>query len=516
MQVSIISTSDVHGYFRADDFRRPLQNDGLGLTRAATVIETLREQAAPEDVIITIENGDFIQGSPLTNYIEKVDQSAVSLYDDLAETIGYDVRILGNHEFNYGRDYLERVLGQNDLLLNANVLDETSGEPFIGRPYTIIERGGVKVGVIGLITKYVPNWEQPANIHGLTFADPVEVATRYVDELRPQVDVLVLAYHGGFAEDLETGEPLERLTGENQGNQLLQIPGVDAVVTGHQHRTLAAVINHVATTQPGYRADQVGLMTLTLNDERQITSRDAQLIATAVFPENDAVKAVVEPVHVATNHWLDTAVGHVGHNMQVTNHFEARLHSHPFIALVNQVQMDATQTTIANTALFNNEVKGLADEVTLRDIMTNYIYPNTLVVEKLTGQDIKDALEVNARYFVLDDNGQPTVNPAFLEPKVEHYNYDVWSGIDYNFDLRRREGERVIEVLVDGEPIELAGEYEVAMNNYRAGGAGNFASFSLDKVVREVQRETADLIGDYIMSHPDIKIDQPTNFHVIY
>lgn len=516
MQVSIISTSDVHGYFRADDFRRPLQNDGLGLTRAATVIETLREQAAPEDVIITIENGDFIQGSPLTNYIEKVDQSAVSLYDDLAETIGYDVRILGNHEFNYGRDYLERVLGQNDLLLNANVLDETSGEPFIGRPYTIIERGGVKVGVIGLITKYVPNWEQPANIHGLTFADPVEVATRYVDELRPQVDVLVLAYHGGFAEDLETGEPLERLTGENQGYQLLQIPGVDAVVTGHQHRTLAAVINHVATTQPGYRADQVGLMTLTLNDERQITSRDAQLIATAVFPENDAVKAVVEPVHVATNHWLDTAVGHVGHNMQVTNHFEARLHSHPFNALVNQVQMNATQTTIANTALFNNEVKGLADEVTLRDIMTNYIYPNTLVVEKLTGQDIKDALEVNARYFVLDDNGQPTVNPAFLEPKVEHYNYDVWSGIDYTFDLRRREGERVIEVLVDGEPIELAGEYEVAMNNYRAGGAGNFASFSLDKVVREVQRETADLIGDYIMSHPDIKIDQPTNFHVIY
>lgn len=516
MQVSIISTSDVHGYFRADDFRRPLQNDGLGLTRAATVIETLREQAAPEDVIITIENGDFIQGSPLTNYIEKVDQSAVSLYDDLAKTIGYDVRILGNHEFNYGRDYLERVLGQNDLLLNANVLDETSGEPFIGRPYTIIERGGVKVGVIGLITKYVPNWEQPANIHGLTFADPVEVATRYVDELRPQVDVLVLAYHGGFAEDLETGEPLERLTGENQGYQLLQIPGVDAVVTGHQHRTLAAVINHVATTQPGYRADQVGLMTLTLNDERQITSRDAQLIATAVFPENDAVKAVVEPVHVATNHWLDTAVGHVGHNMQVTNHFEARLHSHPFNALVNQVQMNATQTTIANTALFNNEVKGLADEVTLRDIMTNYIYPNTLVVEKLTGQDIKDALEVNARYFVLDDNGQPTVNPAFLEPKVEHYNYDVWSGIDYTFDLRRREGERVIEVLVDGEPIELAGEYEVAMNNYRAGGAGNFASFSLDKVVREVQRETADLIGDYIMSHPDIKIDQPTNFHVIY
>jgi len=334
--------------------------------------------------------------------------------------------------------------------------------------------------------------------------------------LRPQVDVLVLAYHGGFAEDLETGEPLERLTGENQGYQLLQVSGVDAVVTGHQHRTLAAVINHVATTQPGYRADQVGLMTLTLNDEHQITNRDAQLIATAVFPENDAVKAVVEPVHVATNHWLDTAVGHVGHNMQVTNHFEARLHSHPFIALVNQVQMDATQTTIANTALFNNEVKGLADEVTLRDIMTNYIYPNTLVVEKLTGQDIKDALEVNARYFVLDDNGQPTVNPAFLEPKVEHYNYDVWSGIDYTFDLRRREGERVIEVLVDGEPIDLAGEYEVAMNNYRAGGAGNFASFSLDKVVREVQRETADLIGDYIMSHPDIKIDQPTNFHVIY
>lgn len=515
MRVSIISTSDVHGYVRADDFRRPLLNDGLGLTRAATVIAALQERASHGEAVVTIENGDFIQGSPLTNYVEKQAPEATGIYQQLADAVGYDVRVFGNHEFNYGRDYLERVMADTPQLLNANVLDAETHQPFIGKPYAVFERAGVKIGVIGLLTKYVAKWEQADNIRGLLFADSVEVAQNYIAELRPQVDVLVIAYHGGFAEDLQTGDPLERLTSENQGYQLLHLPGVDALVTGHQHRMIAEVADGVPTTQPGYRADNVGLITLDLDEQQTVVGREASLIKTADAAERADIVALIEPLQSQTNQWLDTAVGTVGDNMRITDHFAARLHSHPFIELVNRVQMDATQTTIANTALFNDEVRGLANDVTLRDIMTNYIYPNTLVVEALTGQDIKDALEVNGRYFAVAADGTLTVNPLFIEPKVQHYNYDIWSGIDYTFDFSRPAGDRVTAVSYQGQPLDMAATYEVAMNNYRAGGAGNFTMFSTDKIVREVQLETAELIGDYIMAHPEIHIAQPTNITAV-
>ncbi len=131
MRVSIISTSDVHGYVRADDFRRPLLNDGLGLTRAATVIAALQERASHGEAVVTIENGDFIQGSPLTNYVEKQAPEATGIYQQLADAVGYDVRVFGNHEFNYGRDYLERVMADTPQLLNANVLDAETHQPLL-------------------------------------------------------------------------------------------------------------------------------------------------------------------------------------------------------------------------------------------------------------------------------------------------------------------------------------------------------------------------------------------------
>ncbi|CAM4373027.1 bifunctional metallophosphatase/5'-nucleotidase [Weissella hellenica] len=516
MQVSILSTSDVHGYIRADDFRRPLLNNQLGLTRAASVIAEQQSQvAATDDVVVTIENGDFIQGSPLTNYIQKIVPNQTNIYQELADKISYDVRILGNHEFNFGREYIETVFADTDNLLNANILDDQTQKPFVGQPYKIITRKGIKIGIIGLTTQFIPHWEQPAHITNLIFQDPVVTAEQYIAKLRPQVDVLIIAYHGGFAQDLQTGAPLEKLTSENQGYQLLQLPGVDALVTGHQHREIAEVVNGVPTTQPGYRGNYVGLMTLTLNEEHQRVGATVEILPTGESAEREDIVSLIDPLQNRVNDWLDMPVGHVGNNMTITDHFAARLHNHPFIELVNRVQMGATNTQISNTALFNNEVRGLTDAVTQRDIMTNYIFPNTLVVEALTGQDIKDALEVNARYFKLDDQGEIILNPLFTMPKVQHYNYDIWSGIDYTFDLNKPMGQRVTSVIKDGQPLDLNRTYEVTMNNYRAGGAGNFPMFSMDKAVREVQRETADLIGEYIMNHPKVHIPQPTNITII-
>lgn len=513
MRIKILSTSDVHGYLQADDFRRPLTNQALGLEKAATVLKSETEQ--DDQLVIRIENGDFIQGSPFMEYLtlQPVTQTR-TFFNQLSQALQYDVHVLGNHEFNYGRTYLEQVL-QDLPVLNANILDETTQRPFLGEPYRIFKQHGYKVGVIGLTTKFIPHWETAEHIQGLVFADPVDVAKQYIQELKPQVDVIVIAYHGGFAEDLTTGEKLERVTGENQGYQLLQLSDVDALVTGHQHRRLAEVVAGVPTTQPGYRGEDVGAITLDLNTKHQVIDADAQLLDSGHAGVDEKLHTLTQIKQAKVNNWLDQPVGHVGHNMLIHNHKQARLYGHPFVELVNQVQMAYGQTQIANTALFNNEVRGLDDMVTRRDVMTNYIYPNTLVVERLSGQDIKDALEVSARYFQVNSQQELIINPLFLHPKTQHYNYDLWSGIEYTLDLSQPMNQRVQKVTVQGQPLDLKQKYEVALNSYRAGGAGNYPMYRPDKIVREVQQSTSELIINYLVQHPQLEISQPHNITTI-
>lgn len=509
MQVSILSTSDVHGYVLPDDFRYPYAEKNFGLAKSATA---LKEQS-DGDVTIMIENGDFIQGSPLTDYAKQKD--TLTTFNTLAEAIGYDVQILGNHEFNYGRTFLEEFYQNNDRLLNANVVDTETMTPFIGQPYRIIEQSGVIVAVIGVTTQYVPNWETETHIQNLRFLNPVTTVEHYVDELRNMVDIVVVAYHGGIERDLETGEPTENLSGENQGYELSLIPGVDAVVTGHQHRQIASHIAGTPVTQPGYRGEAIGKITLELDDANQVINTDAKLINVERMDVNNVVQKLIEPVQVVTDKWLDTPIVTMPYDMKITNHFEARMSGHPYIELVNAVQMDVSDTKIASTALFNDEVQGLGKLVTRRDIMTNYIYPNEVVVQRLTGQDIKDALEVNAGYFQIDGE-TVVVNPKYLWPKVEHYNYDLWSGINYTFDLTQPVGQRVKDLTqADQTPLQMTEFYDVAMNQYRATGAGGFNMFSPNKTIREIPGSMTDHLIHYLSERGASLNNQPTHFKVI-
>lgn len=508
MQVTILSTSDVHGYVLADDFRRPKTDKPFGLAKSVTALRNIQDSQDAE-WMITVENGDFIQGSPLTAYAKTHDE--LSVFKQMVSEVDYDVQILGNHEFNYGRTFLTEFYEDNERLLNANILDIETNEPFIGQPYRIFEQDKVKVAVIGVTTQFIPNWESADHIQGLSFNDPVETVKAYVQELQENVDVIVVAYHGGVERDLKSGELTERDTGENQGYALAQLEGVDAVVTGHQHRQIATEIAGTPLTQPGYRGEAVGMIQLTLDDSHQITKKKAELIKVAELEIDEQIVQTITPIQTQTDQALDTPITRLPFDMKITDHMAARMHSHPYLELVNTVQMAVSETSIASTALFNNEVQGLGEVVTRRDIMTNYIYPNEVVAQALTGQDIKDALEVNAGYFTLEDN-DIVVNPKYLWPKLEHYNYDIWSGIKYTFDISQPEGERVTELTtLDGQPIDMTQTYEVAMNQYRSTGAGGFTMFNTSKTIREIPGTMTDHLINYLSEHGEAL--QPTSEH---
>lgn len=514
MKLTILSTSDTHGFVLPTNYVKRDQNLPFSLAKAKTVLDA--QKAMAEGPVLTIENGDWLQGSPLAYYAAKMNRKPEQL-TQIYNAVGYDAGIIGNHEFNYGSDYLRQALATlNYPTLNANITK--AGQPAFGAPYKIFERSGIKIAVLGLTTAYIPHWEAPKHIADLQFEDVIATANDYVPRLRKEADVVIVAYHGGFERNLKTGEPTERLTGENVGYALTQIPGIDALITGHQHRQLAAIVNGVPVTQPGYRGEAVGKITLTLAQTTtgyQVTDQQAVLVKAGTVNPSAVIEQVAEPLNQVVETWLDQPLARVEGDMRIHDPFAARVKEVPYIEFIQRVQMASTGADISGTALFNNEGRGFGSIITMRDVVTNYIYPNTLAVLRLTGAELKAALEQCATYFSLNAQGHLMVTPRFERPKPQHYNYDMYQGIDYTLDISKPVKQRVTKLTYHGKPVVSTQTYDVVMNQYRAAGGGNFAMFGPEKVIRENQKDMTELIADYLKAHPVLKAEADHNFTVV-
>ena len=513
MKLTILATSDMHGYLMPTNYTARGLDLPFGTAKVATKLNELRQKACGP--VVLIENGDFIQGSPLSYYVRKQPQHGAQAITKIINQLNYDVSVLGNHEFNYGIGYLEEVIASyHHPVLAANILNE-EGEPAFGQPYVLLEKENLKVAILGLVTQYIPHWEQPTIIEKLTFVSAVDTAKKYVPKLREAADIVIVSYHGGFEKDLKTGEPTEQLTGENEGYDLLhKVPGIDALVTGHQHRKIATKVKDIPVIQPGYQGAFVGEITLELDDNKKVRTSCAQIHATA----NEKVDARIADELAALNEeveaWLDQPMGHVAGNMRIDDANQARIVEHPYIEFINKVQMAASGVDISGTALFNNDGRGFNETITMRDIITNYVYPNTLAVLRLTGAELKAALEQSADHFILQ-KGQIMFNPKYISPKPQYYNYDMYEGIDYVIDLNQPVGQRITTLTYHGQPISATDELEVVTNQYRAVGGGNYAMFGSEKIVREIQIDMTELISEYLRTHPKIEATVNHNFTFI-
>lgn len=516
MQIKLISTSDVHGYLAPTDYSRRDRVVPFSLSRAATMIHQLTAEDNDDVWPIVIENGDFVQGSPLTYFIARRHQEGAPLYSRLANCNHVQAGVFGNHEFNYGLDFLDLCeSARNYPMLAANIHDDLNRTLF-AKPYTILERAGVKVAILGLTTQFVSRWELPRHLTGLHFTDVVETAKKYVPKLHKLADIVVVAYHGGLERDPKTDVPTERQNGENRGSALLaEVPGIDALITGHQHRRLAVTVHGVPVTQPGMKGANVAMITLDVDDDNQVISRKPEVFSVKTAQPDEQVMRLLAPINTQMEDWLDTPLGKINGSMLVHSHLQARLHNHPYLNFINQVEMAATGTDIAATALFNDDVPGLKQHVTMREVMNSYVYPNKLAVETITGADLKQALERCASYFLLIA-GKVIVNPEFLKPKLRHYIYDIYSGIDYTFDLTRPIGDRVVQLDYHDAPVQPDQSLTVTLNHYRAGGGGNYPMFGTEKIDRQLSTDMTVLIADYFAEHPVVTATQPTNFKVTY
>lgn len=515
-KLTILHTSDIHGNVYPLNYGNN-EVAYLGLGKIATIIA---QERMIDEQLILIDNGDLIQGTPLTYHYVQFIKDRPNPMVQILNYLSYDAAVIGNHEFNYGIDVLNKAVSESNFpWLSANTVHEDSGKPFFGKPYIIKEINSVKLAILGVTTHYIPNWESEENIVGLEFKDCLQETKNWVAYIKEyeKPDVMIVSYHGGFERDLETGEPTESLTGENQGYAICQeIEGIDILLTGHQHRSLTGNVNGVEIVQPSHSGQAIGKVCLTLNNENQIIDKTSSLLIVDDVEVDKEVLTLTSEYETQTQAWLDTPIGMIEGDMLITDPFLIRTEDNPLIEFINKVQMEIAGVDISNTALFNNASPGFRPNVTMRDIVSNYVYPNTLKVLQLSGQDIMDALEQNASYFILNEEGQLDVNPAFLLPKTQHYNYDMWEGIDYILDIRKPVGERVTTLNYHGAPIDRNGTYHVVMNNYRAGGGGDFTMFKDKPIVKDIPMDMTELIANYIMKRKTINATLNHNWKVIW
>lgn len=507
-QLAFYVVSDIHGYIFPTNFSKRDQYLPMGLLLANHLIEKDQQHYAHH---IKIDNGDFLQGSPFCNYLVshiKNSQPLVNFYNRMSFHFG----TLGNHEFNYGLPYLKDTLNRlNYPVLCANIFE--NGELLTHQGIHYFDVNGKTIGVIGLTTQYIPHWEQPEHIQSLTFESAVTTLQRWLPEVRRQSDFVVVSYHGGFENDLETGDPTEAQTGENEGYAILEhfCDDIDIFITGHQHRDIATLFNQTAVIQPGTRGRSIGKVVLNFNDDTH-----ERIASCSLLPVSDDDDFVINEddryLRSQLEDWLDTQIAELPNEMIVDDAFDARVAPHPFINFLNYVLLAKSGADMACTALFDSAT-GFTKHVTMRDVINNYPFPNTFKVLRVSGADIKAAIERSAEYFDVIHE-EITISKDFMEPKPQHFNYDIFAGVSYTINAGQPRGQRVAHIQFNGEPLDFDKTYTICVNNYRSVGGGQYDMYTNAPVVKDIQIDGAQLIIDYLKEHSNSHIPEVVNFKV--
>ncbi|MGN1343661.1 MAG: bifunctional metallophosphatase/5'-nucleotidase, partial [Traorella sp.] len=352
----------------------------------------------------------------------------------------------------------------------------------------------------------------PKNIEGMSFENAFEAVKKRVQMVKENEDVqgIVVVYHGGFERDLDTGEPTEKLTGENLGYKMChEIDGIDVLITGHQHRSIAAFCCGKCVTQTAFNAQELAYIEWDLDTNE----RSCQLIH-ADCEIDESLFDLFKEEEQATQLYLDQQLGMLSEgDLLIHNEFEARLHKHPLISFLNQVQIYCTHAQLAACALFNGAC-GFNQKITMRDLISTYPYPNTLVVLKISGKTLKEYLEKCAEYFEIID-GEIGINPRFIYPKPAHYNYDMVDGCDYTIQVSNPIGSRIIELKYDGKDVKEDDSFTLCVNNYRAACGGDFFMLKDCEIVMSLQDDMVECLSRYMKDFPVIHVEHKNNIKVI-
>ena len=502
-KLTIFYTSDVHGFFAPVDYAKNCPA-ARGL---ANCIANFRDDGNT----LILDGGDTLQGSPFTYWLYSRTEEKSLVPAKLLNLGGYDFVTIGNHDFNYGVKELERYLeALNARCLCANV----KGLRGVEETAVVTLKNGLRIGLTGVTSQFVPCWEKAENIAGLRFSDAFEAARDALEELKKQnVDLTLCIYHGGFERDVETGAVLSA-TKENEGWRMCRELDFDILLTGHQHMRIEnKCFGGTFTCQPPDKAGEYIRMDAAVDEGGKVSARSRLCPAGDLTPPE--IAEYLEPLEKRAAAFLDTPLGHLDTDLPPAPPLDRALNGSLIANFFNQVQLEVSGADISCTCLANH-VRGFSRDVTVRDIAASYVFPNTLKTIRVNRAVLKKALERSAEYFAFDKNGEVCVSGSFLAPIEQHFNFDFLAGIEAVIDLRRAPGERVVSILWQGKELPEDRTLTMCLNNYRASGAGGYDFYAACETVSENPEEISALIIAYVDRHREIVTDKTKWLQILY
>src|ERR1700754_241393 len=515
VQITILGTTDLHGNINPIDYYTN-KADNRGLAKVATLIKRIRKEHSN---VLLIDSGDTIQGSPLESFHGRKNNQPIDPMILVMNSLNYDAMAVGNHEYNFGLKVLEKARGEaNFPWLSANTYDIAKQQPHY-KPYIVKEVAGVRIGILGLTTPGVPNWDNPPNYAGLEFHEPVSEARKWVPILRDEekADVVVIAMHMGLGEDLRTGEVSPgQVAHENEATSIAkEVPGVDVIFMGHTHREVPSLyINGVLLTQANYWGKNLARTDLYLQKTTagwRLYAKSARTLPTddKVEPDPDVTK-LAEPYDNETQGWLAKVIGQSAEELTAK---EARFRDTAILDLIQKVQLEAGKADVSMVASFNSEARIAKGPVSVRDIAGLYVYENTLVVLEVTGQQLKDALEHSAKYFKTYVPGKPASD--LIDEKIPAYNFDIAEGVTYELDIAKPVGQRIQNLRFRGQPLSPTRKLRLATNNYRVNGGGGYTMYKNAPVVYRSSEEIRELIIDWLEKNKTVPVKPNNNWRLV-
>ncbi len=500
--LKIFQTSDIHGNIYPTNYVEH-RNQGL-----AKISQIIKERSKLADYHLTFDTGDVLQGSSLAFYCEKKQVFNPSIIEAF-NLINYDGISLGNHEFNYGLKYLSTHYQKfNGPILCANI----ANLPFTTKPYQIYEVDNLKIAVIGLTTDFIPHWENPENIKGLVFNNPVETYQQYEAEMKSKSDMIIVNYHGGFELDCETAEiPTENQTGENIASKLINtFDSIDIMLTGHQHRLISCQTKGVTCSQPGPYGQNVTEITIDIDQKKVI---EHHLISCADYEADQVILDYFDKLNENCNEYLDTTLTKLDQDLTITDVSSARLNSHPLLSFIAHAFNDYISADVIALSLFDSAI-GFTKDVTIRQVNQNYPFPNTIVKIKVKGEQIMHALTQSNDYYTLDDANEISINRRFIEPKLKHYNYDMFWGVSYDVLVNHGKNE-ITNVKIQGKDLVLEQDYTMLVSNYRYNDIADYPVFKNVKKIFESQDDAIEILLSYLSKHESINVINDMDYRII-